>query len=669
VFSEGSGGAPAGGDKMSSFPDQSRVDSRFREALALHQQSRLVEASSAYREVIGWQPRHVQALTYLGVIAFQEREFERALEWTARALEVDPHSAATHLMRGHALMQLGRSEEAIESYDCVIALKPDSADAYLHRGNALTQAGKNLAAVSSYDGALALRPNSAEIHNNRGNALRSLREFEAAIKSYERAIAAMPGLAEPYFNRGLALHELKHHEAALASYDQAIAMNPGFAEAYFSRGNTQRDIKQLGEALTSYDRAIAAKVDYAEAHCNRGNLLCELERLEAALSSYDSAIAVAADYADAHCNRGILLGELGRYEEALQSFERAVAIDPHHASAHVSRAFVRLMLGDLENGWRDFEWRWKNERSVTIREKRDFSQPLWFGDESLEGKTILLHCEQGLGDTIQFCRYAPLIVERGASVIFEVPESLHQLLRSLKGVTRWVVQGEPLPPFDFYCPLMSLPMACGTTLETVPSSIPYLRADAERRQHWRHKLGERVKPRVGLVWSGGFRPNLPELWAANDRRNIPLRKLAALRHPGIEFYSLQKGQPAEEELARLVEEGWDGPNLKDHTDELHDFEDTAALIEQLDLVISVDTSTAHLAGALGKPVWIMNRLGGDWRWLLDRTDSPWYPTARLYRQRRRGDWEGVVRNMRHDLEQWVGADGAAPLAEIRGERT
>jgi hypothetical protein len=231
---------------------------------------------------------------------------------------------------------------------------------------------------------------------------------------------------------------------------------------------------------------------------------------------------------------------------------------------------------------------------------------------------------------------------------------LRRLLASLEGVAQWVVQGEALPPFDCHCPLMSLPLAFNTTLESIPCKNPYLSAGHERLEYWRDKLCERTKPRVGLVWSGGFRPNQPELWSVNDRRNIPLRGLAALRHSDIEFYSLQKGQPAEGELTALLQEGWDGPPLNDFTHELQDFEDTAALIEQLDLVISVDTSSAHLAGALGKPVWILNRFDTCWRWLAQRTDSPWYPTVRLYRQERRGDWDGVVQKMRHDLEAFAG---------------
>ncbi len=602
----------------------------------LHQQSRLEEARVLYQQVLNWQPRHVQALTFLGVIALQANESERALELTAKALDADPLSPATHLMQGHAQNQLRRHAAALISYDRAIALKPDLADAYLCRGNVLSELGNHEAAVASYDKALEFKPNAAET----------------------------------YVARGLALAALKRNEAALASFDQALGLDPRHAEAHLSRANALRDLGRLDLALASYDQAIALRSDFAQAYSNRGNLLSEFHRFDEALASYDAAISMAPEFAEAHCNRGNLLGDMGRFDDALQSFDRAIAIDPHYAQAYFSRSFVRLLLGDLENGWQDFEWRWKNEHCATSKEKRNFAQPLWLGAQSLRGKTILLQSEQGLGDTIQFCRYVKHVADLGARVVLEVPKALGTLLENLDGVMHLAVRGEPLPPFDYYCPLMSLPLALKTTLTTIPAQIPYLLSSAERVRHWKSAVGERTRPRVGLVWSGGFRLDQPELWAVNDRRNIPLAKLAALKHPAIEFHSLQKGQPAESELALLIANGWDGPELRGHASALYDFQETAALIEHLDLVISVDTATAHLAGALGKPVWILNRFDTCWRWLLDRTDSPWYPSARVYRQERAGDWDGVVQRIRRDLEQFANRDpGAAAASQRRAGRT
>jgi len=628
---------------------ESPVDAVFGQAVAHHRASRSKEARAAYERVLQMQPRHLPALTFLSVIALQSNDPERAVQLTATVLEADPSHAVAHLMQGHAYLRLDRRMAALASYERASALRPDLVEAHFHLGNVQSELGRHIEAISSYERGLRITPQAAEIHNNRGNSLRSLNRYAEAIDSYDRAIAFMPQSPEPYFNRGLALYELKRFEAALSSYDQAIAIRPGYAEAYLNRGNVQKRLDRPEAALASYTRAIDLKPDYAEAHCNRGNVQGELGRVDAALASYDAAISIAPGYADAHCNRGNLLGDSMRFEEALESYDRAITADPGYAQAYFCKSLVSLLLGDWERGWRDFEWRWRNVHCASSREHREFSQPLWLGEQPLAGKTILLRGEQGMGDIIQFCRYATLVAARGARVVLEAPRPLVNLLRSLQGVVQLVEFGESLPPFDCHCPLLSLPLAFGTMPATIPAQVPYLRSSTARVNYWRDKLGPRSRPRVGLVWSGGFRPDQPELRQVNNRRNMPLAAMKALLHPGLEFYSLQKGEPAESELALLKAAGWSGPELIDLTGELHDFHETAALIEQLDLVVSVDTSTAHLAGALGKPVWILNRLDTCWRWFLGRTDTPWYPTARIYRQERAHDWTGVVDRVREDL--------------------
>jgi hypothetical protein len=275
---------------------------------------------------------------------------------------------------------------------------------------------------------------------------------------------------------------------------------------------------------------------------------------------------------------------------------------------------------------------------------------LWLGKESLAGKTILLHGEQGFGDMLQFCRYSTLLAELGATVILEVPGALKSLLAGADGVAVCVGPTDAMPEFDYHCPLMSLPLAFNSTLNTVPAQVPYLRGNAEKTLYWREKLGPRRKPRIGLVWSGGIRPREPHLWHVNRRRNISLATLAVLLRPDMEFYSLQKGELAEAELREFAVGNSHGSQLIDLTSELRDFSDTAALVANLDLVVTVDTAVAHLAAALGKPVWILNRFDACWRWLVDRSDSPWYPTVKLYRQHRHGDWQGVLRQVAADLE-------------------
>ena len=479
-------------------------DELFREALALHREARHAEARTLYERVLQRQPRHVPALTFLSIIALESNDPERALALTAAALGVEPTNAGAHLLQGHAYRRVERRPEALASYQRAVASKPDLAEAHFQLGNVQSDLGRHEEAVDSYGRALSITPGAAEIHNNRGNSLRSLGRFAEAAASYARAIAAAPTMAEPRFNAGLALYELGRFDAAIASFDEAIAIRPEYPQAHFSRGNALKRLDRLQAALESYDRAIQLDPGYALAYSNRGNVQSELQRSGDALASYDAAIALAPGHADAHCNRGNLLGDLMRFDEALRSFDRAIAANPEYAQAYYSRSLVKLLLGDWNSGRRDFEWRWRNEHCASSRERRGFSRPQWLGEQPIDGKTVLLHSEQGLGDTLQFCRYATVVADRGARVVLEAPRALTPLLGSLPGVAQLVARGEPLPPFDYHCPLLSLPLAFGTTPDTIPAPIPYLRSGADRAQYWKAKLGERSKPRVGLVWSEGF---------------------------------------------------------------------------------------------------------------------------------------------------------------------
>ncbi len=497
--------------------------------------------------------------------------------------------------------------------------------------------------------AILADPTNPAALSDRGVALKALRQFEGALADFDQAITVQPDYAPAYNNRGNLLRELRQWDAALASYDRAVEIDPRYSDAHNNRGVLLTDLNRWEAAVASFDEAIAANPAHADALCNRGVALERLDRPDAALASYDRALRLDPAHVLALANRGNVLRQLQLVNSALSSCNRAIALSPNLAAAHQNKAMALLSLGELETGWAELEWRWKNENNALFAERRGFRQPLWLGEAAPSGRTLLLHSEQGMGDTLQFCRYAPMAARSGAEVVLEVPQPLVSLMSTLEGVSRVVARGAPLPDFDLHCPLMSLPLAFKTTLGSIPANVPYLHADAHKSRLWEERLGARTGLRVGLVWSGGFRPNQPEIWAVDNRRNIPLAMLAPLRHPAVEFYTLQKGEPAESELAKLRSNRWDGPPLIDFTDRLHDFADTAALIEQLDLVISVDTSTAHLAGALGKPVWILNRFDTCWRWLLDRPDSPWYPTARIYRQESAGNWASVVRQVAADL--------------------
>ncbi len=652
-------------------------------AFALKQLKLWEEALAGYDRAIAINPAHADAHLNRGEVLRERQQFDAALASYDRAIEVRPDFPAAYINRGIVLESLGRWQAALESYDRAIAINGGAPEAHVNRGNVLRRLNQAHAALASYEQALALQPHLHTAHFNRGIVLAGLGRWEAALASYDRAIAIKADDADAYHSRGEVLRQLGRWEAALASYDRALAINDEHADAHQGRGEALRNLKRLDAALLSFDRAVAIRPDFAvahinrgivleglrrwdaavrsyeraiaiapdsaEAYVNRGNALAELEQFDAALASHDRALAIMPDCAEAHSNRGNVLKQLNQLDAALASYHRAVAIKPNFAQAHENMAFAALLKGDLENGWAHHEWRWKREGISHAGQNAEFARRLWLGAQPLEGKTILLYSEQGLGDTLQFCRYVELVAKLGATVILEVQKPLLSLMSGLAGVSALLHRGSRTPQFDFQCPLLSLPLAFKTTLCTIPARIPYLRPCREKVLYWQAKLGARRGLRVGLVWSGGFRPEHPELWSVNERRNIRLAKLATLEHPDVEFYSLQKGQPAESELAELNAQNWEGPRLTNFTGELNDFSDTAALIENLDLVISVDTSTAHLAGALGKPVWLLNRFDSCWRWLLDRADSPWYPTLKIYRQETAGHWEGVVQRVRADL--------------------
>ena len=605
------------------------LQARFERAIALHQQGKLADAERIYREILRQQPQHFGALHRLGVIALQARHTERAVELIGKAIALNPSVAAAHSNLGKALLDLKRPEQALASCDKAIALEPDLAMAHHNRGTALEDLKRPEEALASYDRAIQLRPNFASAHCNRGNILQALTRYEEALASYDRAIHIRPDFTQAHYNRGNVLQALNRYAEAVASYDRAVALRPDFAEPLSNRGNALLRLGRYEEALASYDRALELRPDFAEAWSNRGALLQEMRRYDEALASYDRALALLPDYSGAHSNRGLALHHLNRFDEALAAFKTAYTVSPDNVEAHFGEAQTRLLLGDFERGWEEYEWRSRGQQMRN--EKRSFTQPLWRERDAIAGKTVLLYAEQGFGDTMQFCRYVPLVAERGARVILEVQDSLRELMTSLAGTTQVLAMGSPLPDFDVQCPLLSLPLVFRTRLETIPSAVPYLRASAQAVADWEAQLGPKRRLRIGLAWSG--RPTHKD----DLNRSIGLDALLPLLDIDATFVSLHKYVRAAD--AVVLKERSD---LSHFGDALRDFSDTAALISNLDLVISVDTSVVHLAGALAKPVWVLLPSTPDWRWLLDRDDSPWYPTARLFRQDHTRAWDSVI---------------------------
>ena len=646
------------------------VPALLQRAAAMHQGGRLREAEKLYAQVLAIQPDNFDALHLYGVLMQQRGQPAEALRLIGQALRANAKAAAAHSNYGMVLAGLNRDAEALEAYERAIALEPDFAGAVNNRGNALRKLGRNEEAIASFERALALKPGYPEALNNRGNAFLAMQRPADALKSYEEALAQRPSYVDALVNRAEALRLLGRGDDAIASLDRALAFKPdqpdalqaraqlrqtrgdiagaladierlapqrpGDARVQADRGHLLRDLGRSADALAAYDRALTLKPDDPGTHNCRGNVLIELNRLDEALAAYDRALAIDPDHTFALVNRGSALRYLGRSDEALASFDRAIALAPDLADAHWNKALLQLSLGDFTEGLAGYEWRWRRG----IEAPRDFAQPRWQG-EDLTAKTILLHAEQGLGDSIQMLRYLPMVAAKGARIVLELPDTLLPLITN-PAITL-VRSGAALPPFDVYCPLMSLPLAFGTTTGTIPAAVPYLGVPNARLEKWKAKLAAIAAPRVGLVWSG-------RADHVNDHnRSLPLSRLApVLSVPGVQFVSLQRETRADDaaEVAR-----W--PNLTRLDETLTDFADTAAAIAELDLVIAVDTAVAHLTGALGKPVWILISHIQDWRWLVGRSDSPWYPSARLFRQTTPGDWDNTVGELARALGDFV----------------
>ena len=556
-----------------------------------------------------------------------------------------PQASASNLAQtleqAVALHRQGDLAQAEKIYTRILKAQRDHFDALHLLGLLKHQAGKAGEAYRLISAALAVNPRSPDARSNLGLVLHALKRDTDALASFDAALALDPGHVEALNNRGMALLKAGRPADALAAFERLLALHPRHIEAQVNRANTLLDLARLDEAIAAYDTIIALRPGHAGAHFNRANALVRQDRLDEAVAAYDRAIALAPGYVKAHNNRGLALRALNRHAEALASYGRAIGLDKDFADAHVNAAHALLSLGDLPRGFAAYEWRWKSESLALPRRK--FRELLWLGAPPVAGKTILLHAEQGLGDTIQFARYAKLLARAGAKVVLEVAPALKQLLSEMEGTARVVAQGEALPRFDLHCPLASLPLALKTELASIPAEIPYLAAPERRLERWRARMDALARPRIALAWSGNAAH-------ANDRnRSIPLAHLELLwSRTGGSFVSVQRDVREADAgvlagATRLVHLG----------DELSDFADTAAALALADLVISVDSAVAHLAGAMGRPAWVLLPFSPDWRWLLGREDSPWYPTARLFRQPAIGDWQSVIGRLRQELARAV----------------
>jgi Flp pilus assembly protein TadD len=560
---------------------------------ALQRQGRFGEASASYRRAVLFDPDLPNAYANLAVSLYCREHIEETVAVCRRAVALAPHHARSRLNLANALQRTGRFDEAISVCRAAIAIAADCAEAFASMGAALSQVGRD----------------------------------REALAAYREAIIFDPRVADPYKNLGITHYRLGQFDPAIIVAHWAARLAPGDPGAHASLGNTLQRQGRFDEAITAYGKAVTLAPGYAEAHGNLGAALSHTGRDSEAVAAYRKAIVLGPGAADAYTNLGSGLFRLTRIGEAIAAHRRAIRLAPDSGGAHLSLAHALLVDGAFEEGYRHYEWRWRAPSFHSPR--RNFSQPLWQG-EPFPGKTLLVHAEQGLGDSLQFCRYLPLLAPLGGRVVLECPPPLVELLGQIPGVAAVITTGHPLPPFDLHVPMLSLPRACRAEARLLPGPVPYLRADPGRLAAWRHRLDGANALRVGLVWAGNPQHH-------NDRRrSMPAQYLRPLaQRKSVVFHSLQKGA-TRSQLAEL-----DG-TVVDLGAAIEDFGDFAAALELVDLLITVDTAAAHLAGALGKRVWTLLPFAPDWRWRLATETSAWYPTMRLFRQSKPDDWAELM---------------------------
>jgi tetratricopeptide (TPR) repeat protein len=601
--------APAG-----TFSSPSRQDTPaawFEAGLRLMQAGRIADAEACGRSALALDQGHADSLHLMGMLCVASKQYDLAIEWFAIAIRHDPGVADYFCNLALALQRKDRIDEAIRCFDRALTLNPDQAEIWYRMGELLQQQKRLDEAVLSFDQALRVKPDYREAANASG-----LLHFEA-----------------------------RRYEQAIACFTRSAEIDPSQAGAYNFISRCQWPLRRFDEALANGHKAHALAPGVPEIAKNIGLILQKLERHDEAMVWFDRALALRPDFPSALNDRSTTLFAQRRISEAFADLDRAIALDPQCADYHWNRALLQLLLGNFDEGWQGREWGPKSALVGFV--DRKFERPRWSGALPIAGRTILLHSDEGLGDTIQYSRYAAKVAALGARVILEIEAPLHPLLAGMDGVSLCLpkIEGEPLPDFDLHCPLSGLPLAFGTHLETIPAARSYLPPlPAARLREWQDRLGAHDRLRVGLVWSGNPRHG-------NDRnRSTSLDTMSAILDPRARFYSLQK-EPRPEDQATLSER----TDIVDLTEHLADFVDTAALIAGLDLVVTVDTSVAHLAAALGCPTWILLPFTPDYRWLLGRDDSPWYPSARLFRQDESRDYAKVLARVRGELETMIAA--------------
>lgn len=686
----------------------------FRRGFAHHARGEHVAASAFYEWLMEIAPDDARSWHWYGVSQLEQGEPQAALNFISKAITLDATDATAFLNLGNCMQALDLHEQAVHVYEAALALRDDYAQAALNMGNSYralkrfeqarhayelaiqlradyssahfnlgnlhAEAGNADAALDAFDRAIALNAVTSDVWCNRGNLLKQQGRLEQALESYDEALRLKSDDATLWSNRGLTRHEMGRFEQALSDYDKALELRPTYVNAYCNKGNSLRSLKRSSEAMACYDHALQLDANNAQAHCNRGLLLRELNEIGLAMNSFNEAIRcnpslaqaysnralmhkASGDYdasmrdqlkaldidplmADAHTNMGALFHDLNRIEDAIACHRKAIALDPQHPQANWNLSLDLILDGQMEEGWKLYEWR-LHKLGLGMSHLHH-GKPRWNPEISPDGLTILLVHEQGFGDTLQFCRFALMLRQAGARVFMEAPLSLHAVLRSLSPNIQIFEDDGCYQSFDVWCPLLSLPMELKTRIDSIPNGEPYLSVDAVKAEAWEAKLraltglapNDDRRMRVGICVSGN--PNHEN--TAN--RDVPLKALLDALPDCHDYVMLQK-RISENEQMELAATAL---TMTQWSEDLHDFSDTAALCSRLDLIISVDTSVAHLAAAIGRPTWILLPWVPDWRWMMDRTDSPWYPTVRLFRQQAMKDWADPLNSVGSALE-------------------
>ncbi len=558
-------------------------------------------------------------------------------------------------------------------------------NAYVFLAEQLESLGHHLLAVQQYQKMISNRLDEHIAYNRIGLIFLSLQEFKQATIYFERCLQIKPDYIQALINMGVALQKTGDYEGAKVCFKSVIAKDPTQINAHYNLGISCFCAEQFQECIQSLQNALALNPRFLDAHYNLGVAYNHIKEHHLALEQYKAVIELDENYLMAHYNSGVSYFELLEYSHALDCYQKAISIDPEHIRSHWNLSHCKLVLGDLKSGFLEYEWRWRHNELQNKQIQRTFKKPLWNGESTIDGKRILLHAEQGFGDTLQFLRYVLEVKKLRAQVIVEVQPAL-KLLAAMtfldtttadKSEAELLVlaRGEELPHYDLHCPLMSLPLALG--IDDLPSlsntTFPYLKVDTELREIWAEKLNfliedrqlkgsshcssqilqSKRRPRIGLIWSSGYREDQKETWEINKERNLHLNEIEPLLQLPIDWVSLQVGVIPNQELAALNQNGWGGHGLLDLSAEINNFADTAAIAQNLDLIISVDTSTAHLCGALGLETWVLLKANACWRWFLNTHQSPWYPSVRLFRQTQRGDWSGVTDQLHLELTAFL----------------